>query len=119
MQPTAAMSPSLNFLTALPDFDHAADDFMTGDAGIDGRHRLFPLVANQVQIGVTDAAEKNFDLNVVRTWRPARDGERRQRRGRTLPGVSLCSESLRLGGKFGIGGGFYCCIAHVQLPPEK
>ena len=34
MQPTAASSPSLNFFTSRPDLDDAADDFVTGHAGV-------------------------------------------------------------------------------------
>ena len=42
-----------------------ADDFMAGNAGVDGGHHAAPLVAELVEIGVTDAAIQNFDLYVV------------------------------------------------------
>ena len=47
------------------DLGDAADDFMAGNARVDGGHHAAPLVADLVQIGVTDAAVENFDLHVV------------------------------------------------------
>ncbi len=43
----------------------AADDLVARDARVDGRHHAAPLVANLMEIGVTDTAEKNFDLDIV------------------------------------------------------
>ncbi len=40
------------------DFGDAADDFVAGDAGVDGGHDAAPLVAGLMQVGVTDAAEE-------------------------------------------------------------
>ena len=56
MQPTAAMSPSLNFLTALPTFTTRPDNFVARNTGIYGRHDRVPFVAHLVQIRMTDAA---------------------------------------------------------------
>ena len=43
---------------------NATDDLMAGNAGIDGGHKVAPLVADLVKIGVADAAEKDFNLYV-------------------------------------------------------
>ena len=37
-----------------------ADDLVAGDAGINGGHHAAPLIANLVEIGVTDAADREF-----------------------------------------------------------
>ncbi len=55
------------------DLGDAADDFVAGNAGIDGGHHVAPLVADLVEIGVTDAAVQNFDLYVVFGWIAPRD----------------------------------------------
>jgi len=47
---------------------HAADDLMTGDDRVIRGHELAPLVAHRMEIGVADAAEQNFDLNVTVSW---------------------------------------------------
>jgi hypothetical protein len=47
------------------DLGHPADDFMAGDAGIDGRDRMLPFVPHLVQIRMADATEENLDLDVV------------------------------------------------------
>ncbi len=64
MQPTAARSPSLNFFNLATDSDNAADDFMTRNARVSGR--AAPLVARSVNVRVTNAAEQDVDLHVVR-----------------------------------------------------
>ena len=66
----------------------AADDLVTRNAGIDGRHCLFPLIAH-LGIGVADAAEKDVDLHVVFGWIAPCDCRRSKRRGRAGGGVSL------------------------------
>ena len=55
----------MNFVTAEPTFRHTPDDLMTGHDRVDGRHELVPLVADGMEIGVADAAEKDVDLHVV------------------------------------------------------
>ena len=77
-QPTAARSPGLNLVTAGADLGDAADDFMAGNAGIDGGHEAAPLVAGLVKVGVADAAEEDFDLHVVVGGIAALDGGRKQ-----------------------------------------
>ena len=67
MQPTAAMSPSLNFLDGAANLYDASHDFMAGNARINGGHELFPFVAHGVQIGMANSAKENFDLNILGT----------------------------------------------------
>ena len=55
------------------DLGDTADDLMAGDARIDGRHDLAPLIADLVEIGVADAAEQDLDLYVVFGWIAPRD----------------------------------------------
>src|SRR5262245_21830955 len=38
---------------------------MAGNAGVDRRHRIAPLVTDLMQVGVTNAAEENVDLHVA------------------------------------------------------
>src|SRR5215831_7505693 len=47
------------------DLAHTADNLVAGHARIDGWHRLLPLVANLVEIGVTDATKKYLNLHVL------------------------------------------------------
>lgn len=49
------------------DLGDATNDLMPGNAGIDSGHRA-PLIADLVEVGVTDAAKENFNLNVVIAW---------------------------------------------------
>ena len=72
------------------DLGDAADDFMAGNAGIDGRHHAAPFVASLVEIGVTDAAEEDFDLHVVLGGIAPRDRGGGKWRSRTGNGVSFC-----------------------------
>ncbi len=57
-----------------PNLGDAADDFMAGNAGVDGGHNAAPLIAGLVEVGVADAAEENFDLDVVAGGIAALDG---------------------------------------------
>ena len=52
-------------------FGYASDDFMAGHARIRG---AMPLVADDVQIRMADAAKKNLDLHVVRAGIAALNG---------------------------------------------
>jgi hypothetical protein len=61
---------------------------MAGNAGIDGGHDTAPLIASLVKIGVTDAAEENFDLYVLVSWIAPRDGGGSKRRG--CAGNGIC-----------------------------
>jgi len=71
------------------DFRHAADDFMAGDAGVNGGHDFFPLVASLVKIGVADAAEQNLDLHIVVGGIAAGDGGGSERRCGAGNGISF------------------------------
>ena len=53
----------LEFFDLHASFGYASDDFMAGHARIGG---ALPFVADDVQVRVADAAEKNLDLHVVR-----------------------------------------------------
>ena len=68
----------------------AADDLVTGDAGVDGGHHTAPLVASLMQIGMTDAAEEDLDLHVILGWIAPRDRGGRKRRFLTGSGVRFC-----------------------------
>ncbi len=58
---------------ARTDLSHPPDDFMAGNARINGRHQSAPLIAGLVEVGVADAAEENLDLHVVFGGIAARD----------------------------------------------
>jgi hypothetical protein len=64
--------PNLELAYVLTDFGDAADDFV---ARYDRIRRVGPLVACGVQIGVTDAAIKNVDLNIFRAGLAALEGQ--------------------------------------------
>jgi len=57
-----------------------ADDFVARDAGVYGGHEAAPLIADLVEIGVTNAAIQNFDLHVVFGWISPCDRGGRKRR---------------------------------------
>jgi hypothetical protein len=71
------------------DLGYAADDFVPRNTWIDGGHEFAPLVADRLEIGVTNAAIQNFDLYVVFGWVAPRDCVGDQRRRRTGSGVSF------------------------------
>src|SRR5439155_2183340 len=71
------------------DLGNAPDDLMAGNARVDGGHDAAPLVANLVEIGVTDAAIQNFNLYVVFGWIAPCYRSGGQRRCRTGSGVSF------------------------------
>src|SRR6266516_643962 len=64
------------------DFGYAADDLMAGDNRVIRGHELAPLVANRMEIGVTDAAKQDFNLHVAVTWIATNNLSGRQRRCR-------------------------------------
>ena len=41
---------------------------MTGDNWVIRGHEFAPFVADRMEVGVADAAEQNFDLNVAVSW---------------------------------------------------
>src|SRR5438067_6308479 len=80
---------------------------MTGNAGVNGGHDAVPLVTHLMEVGVTHAAEKNFDLHVALRRIASRNcggGRRRCRAGSrvsfrfvhslTLLLVSLCLDDV-------------------------
>src|SRR5208283_712941 len=73
------------------DLGNAADDLVSGYAGVDGGHETAPLVADLVEIGVTDAAEKDFDPYVVFSRVATRDRGGFQRRCRAGSGIGFCA----------------------------
>src|SRR5437762_1081238 len=62
------------------DLGDAADDLVSGDAGVDSRHHAAPFVARLVEIGVTNAAIQNFDLYIFRARLTAKDRRGRETR---------------------------------------
>ena len=66
------------------------DNLMSGDNRIGRGHELAPVVPDRMEIGVADAAEQNFDLNIVFSWIASRDCRAGKCRSRTGGGVSLC-----------------------------
>ena len=72
------------------DLGDAAHNLMARNAGVNGGHRVLPLVANLVEIGVTNAAEQDFDLHVVFGGIAPRDRGRRQRRCCTRSRICFC-----------------------------
>ncbi len=87
--PTAARSPPFEFGDSRADLGELADDFVAGNAGVNSGHSAAPLVANLTEIGVADAAVKNFNLYTVFGWIAARDRGRGQERCRTGSSVSF------------------------------
>jgi hypothetical protein len=65
----------LPFLHMVADLDHLADNLVARDHGED---RVVPLVLHLMNVGVTDAAIKNVNQNVVRARFAPLDGPRRQ-----------------------------------------
>src|SRR5438132_7183177 len=55
--------PGLVLGNGRADLGHTADDLMTGNNRVIRGHELAPLVADRMQIGVTDAAEEYLDLD--------------------------------------------------------
>jgi len=86
MQPTAARSPGLNFVTPRTDFDDPAQDFVTRHARI---RRAMPFVADNMHIRMADAAKKDLDLNIQRPGLAAQNGGRGERRGGAGNGISF------------------------------
>ena len=66
-----------------------ADDLMAGNARVDRRHDVVPLVTDLVEIGVADTAEEDLDLHVVFGRIPALNRRGGERRCRTRSGVSF------------------------------
>ena len=89
--------PFLEAADGAPHARHAADDLVTGDAGVRRRHVRLPLVADLVQVGVADPAVEDVDPDVLRPRLAARDGHLRERRARVGRGKGPRFERSRRG----------------------
>src|SRR5271165_3081317 len=72
-----------------PNLRYATNDFVAGHARINRGQKSAPLISDLVEVGVTDAAEKNLDLYVLIGWIAPRDRGGGQRRCRTSSGISF------------------------------
>src|SRR4051812_7575951 len=66
------------------DFCDSPHDFMAGNAWINRRQSINPLISHLMEVGMANAAVQNFDLHIVLGWiAPVNLGEcqRRSRRG--------------------------------------
>src|SRR5205807_3722876 len=66
---------------------NAPDDLMAGDNRVIRGHELAPLVADRMEIGVTDAAVKNLYLDILGTGLTPGNTQRRQTRSCVLSSV--------------------------------
>jgi len=55
----------LEFRNGRSDRRDATDDFVARNTGVDRGHHPAPLIADLVKIRVADAAEKNFELDIM------------------------------------------------------
>jgi hypothetical protein len=118
-----------NFRT---DLGHTADDFMARDNRVNRGHDTAPLVTNLVKIGVADAAEQDFDPDIVFGRFPSRNRGGSQRRCGTGSGISfrvvrgwmhlvdppiglfLCKRTPEQFGRHGTRGGAGCTDVDLQ-----
>ena len=77
----------LIFCDGRADFGDAADNLVARHDRVNRGHDGAPLVAHLVQVGVADAAEDDFDLNVAFGRLAARDDGGSQQRGGTGGGI--------------------------------
>src|ERR1700690_1963006 len=71
------------------DLGYAPDNFVPRNTWIDGGHEFAPLVADLVEIGVTNAAIQNFDLDILFGWLTPGDHGGCQRRCRAGSGIGF------------------------------
>ena len=71
-------------------FGNAADDLVAGNAGVYRGHEAAPLIADLVEVGVTDSAEEDLELHVIFGWIAPRDRSGGKRRCCTGGGVGFC-----------------------------
>jgi hypothetical protein len=71
------------------DFGNAADDFMSGNAGVGGEA---PFIAREVEIRVADAAKEDFNSDVLFSDVPTIEGVGAQRFGGALSGKACADE---------------------------
>src|SRR5439155_20029737 len=90
------------------DFRHAPHDLVTWNDRIICGHELAPLVAHRMEIGMADAAVKNFNLHVALYWIASRDCRRGQRRRLTGGGIGFRFVSSWM------HGGFYLILSRIE-----
>jgi hypothetical protein len=71
------------------DLGHATDDFVAGNAWVNGLHEAAPLVARIVEVRVANAAVEDFDLHIAWRWFTSRDCRVSQRSCRTGSGIGF------------------------------
>ena len=71
------------------DVGYASNDLMAGDNRIVRRHELAPFIANRMQVRVTNATEKDFDLHIAVGGIASHDRRRGQQRRLTGSGIGL------------------------------
>src|SRR5579884_2629424 len=76
----------LEFRDCIARLHHAPNDLMPGNAGITRRQNRSKIVMHEMQVGVADAAEKNFDLHIFRLRLASRNRDTRHARGWTFRG---------------------------------
>jgi hypothetical protein len=63
----------LEFTDARANSGNMSDNFVSGNAGIHGRHYRPPLIANLMKVRVAYPAEEDFDLHILFGWIAPRD----------------------------------------------
>jgi hypothetical protein len=79
----------LEFRDAVANTGHTAHDFVTRHAWING---IVPFVARLMEIGMTNAAKENVDLDVCGAWFAATDRERGERGRRGVSRIGFRGE---------------------------
>jgi hypothetical protein len=80
---------------------------MAWDNRVDSGHEPAPFVADRMEIGMADAAEQDFDLNVVFGWIASRDFR---------AGKWRCCAGSRVG--FRVVHGFVLLLVSFSIPSE-
>jgi hypothetical protein len=80
----------LEFADRRSHLGHFADDLVSRDDRVDGRHDTAPLVADRVEVGMADPAVEDLDLDVTIADVATRDAVGGQRRSGAGGGVSFC-----------------------------
>ncbi len=86
MQPTAARSPALNFVTSSPTAVTRPTISWPGTQGYMGAG---PFAARGVEVGMTDAAVQDFDGDIGRSRAAPWNGERGEAVGGFMDGVGF------------------------------
>ncbi len=78
----------LEFRYCGADLGYTTNDFVSRNTWICSGHHA-PFVTDLMEVGVADAAEKDFDLNIIVPWLTARDLGWRKRGCCTSSGIGL------------------------------